>query len=78
MLLQANYPSLVSVKAMYIWLKENRVGDVHNVTDTSYIFEQALELEEWLEDGAPPHPKPNYLCRSWCPVITCEHNGGKK
>jgi hypothetical protein len=67
-------------EARYIWLKDKKVSDplVMTRNDVSYF---ALELGEMIhrirmaeqEDNFVP--RPNGLCKAWCDVVNCKHNG---
>lgn len=77
MLLKANYPKLTSIKAAYVWLQDGEIGDMYDVSNTSYIKETAIEVRERVEREVFP-PTPNFLCQKYCSVLTCKFNGKRK
>ena len=75
-LLQANYPSIKTVKGAYVWLVENRLGEMHDLTNTDRWLAGTkatlAKAQEALDSGVWPK-SPNPLC-GYCPVKDCEHN----
>lgn len=78
-LLQARYPTVRIIKGAYVWLRENRVGETHDLSDTARTWtriqrtmdevKEAIEAREFEKRRGP-------LC-GWCPVRDCEHNRRK-
>lgn len=76
LLLKANYPKITRIVGAYVWLKEDRLGEQYDLsnTDRAYYGTQATlkEMRTCLdEDDWPASPNP--LC-GWCPVKSCAHN----
>jgi len=75
-LLKANYPEIKVVRGAYVWLVENRLGEMHDLTNTDRWLHGTratlAKAQEALESGVWPK-SPNPLC-GWCPVKDCEHN----
>ena len=75
-LLQANYPTIKTVRGAYVWLVENRLGEMHDLTNTGRWLNGTratlAKAQEALESGFWPK-SPNPLC-GWCPCKDCEHN----
>ena len=75
-LLQVNYPSIKTVKGAYVWLVENRLGEMHDLTNTDRWLAGTratlAKAQEALDSGVWPK-SPNPLC-GWCPCKDCEHN----
>lgn len=86
----AHYPALEAIRTEFIWLKEwNGLGDRESMDRVSdrISFRRADMPSMWngvAQDAAilerafmaRDYPaKPTGLCRSYCPVISCEHNG---
>ena len=75
LLVQANFPQIEKLAGRYAWLKEDRFGPIHDLSDTASTWEalQAVDAElrarpidrEW-------EPTPSGLC-PWCPVTSCPH-----
>jgi hypothetical protein len=75
-LLKAARPQLTNIKGWYNWLHWNKMGDVHELSDTEALLggvrwtrgkiEQAFRLGE---RAFPPKQGP--LC-GWCPYKACE------
>jgi hypothetical protein len=78
-LLKAHRPRLEIIKGRFFWLKEKRLGDVHDLSDTertaNSIRRQIGEIESRREREWPKTPNP--LC-GWCRVTSCEHNSKGK
>ena len=78
----AYYPEVEEVGACFVWLKEKKMDkEVFSRQDIPKMWseflprvarlESAYEKDKWLA-------KPSGLCKGWCPVTSCEHNGKKK
>ncbi len=77
--LKAAIPQISKIAGHYVWLKENRVGEVHDLSDFSAtwakinnkveVIEDAMFEERWPKTKGP-------LC-GWCACIDCEHNPKK-
>lgn len=75
-------PEIKRIKTEFVWLKDD--------CTTPETFDRATIANEWppLLPGvqAMEHagktmtypPKPGKLCRSWCPVVSCPHNGKRQ
>jgi hypothetical protein len=76
LLLQAKHPKIKTIVGRYVWLKENRLGETHDCSDTQRTFnfvhdtmdevEHAIKMEKFDKTPGP-------LC-GWCPVTDCSHN----
>lgn len=73
-LLKAKYPALERITGWYVWLKECRLGKVHDLSDTNgklaNIKYRVQKLQEALKMDAWP-ARQNPLC-PWCGVKSCE------
>ena len=75
-----HYPHIQRVTSMFCWLKEN--GKMTKITFTRAneprLWKQYLPVVREITDavtfGNWP-AKPSGLCREYCPVDTCKHNG---
>jgi hypothetical protein len=75
-----HYPHVKRVTSMFVWLQDN--GRMEKLTflrkDEARLWKQYLPVVRDLTDavtfGKWP-AKPSGLCREYCPVDTCKHNG---
>ncbi len=76
----AAYPKIQMIRSMFAWLKE----DADTVEDFTregmvdfwaHIWPRITKLKE-AHDGTLYPPKPGGLCKKYCPVKQCPHNGG--
>ncbi len=75
-LLRAANPYLTKIAGLYVWLKENRIGQSYDLSDTNSTWAQinnkvevikdAMQFGEWPKTKGP-------LC-GWCSVVDCEFN----
>lgn len=73
-LLKVAYPNLEVFKGRYVWIKHNKIGELHNLTDVSRtwaemqsissMIEQNKKMRHWPEQEGP-------LCKGYCPVADC-------
>jgi hypothetical protein len=69
-LLKAKFPHLKEIAGAYIWLKENRWGDVYDLSDTDSTREW---IDATMERAAKSNfwtPRRNALC-GWCALRDC-------
>lgn len=75
LLLAAKFPDLRRMYGHYIWLKENRAGEMYDLSDTSATlakvrhFMGEIDLDRKRGDF---EKRPSVLC-GWCPVKSCEY-----
>lgn len=76
-----HYPEIKSVVTSFVWLKEGH--DVESekeyrrddmATIWNDIYPRVVRLANAFESRSYPM-NPGGLCKSWCPVRTCPHNG---
>lgn len=75
----AHHPDVMSVRSEFVWLKEDAStrenfhrNDMAQVWSSLWPRIEALkQAHETLDYPA----KPGYLCRRYCPVTSCPHNG---
>jgi hypothetical protein len=77
-----HYPQVQTFSSKFIWLKDDSVAGppdrkreellpiFKGILDQVHRMEQAVEADVFPKRANP-------LCRAWCPVLTCEHNGRK-
>ena len=74
--LKAAIPAITRVGGHYVWLKENRIGEPHDLSDFNATWAKVNNKVEVIEDcmasGEWPKTK-NPLC-PWCGVLDCENN----
>jgi hypothetical protein len=75
----AQYPEVQRVRSEFIWLKEDATTredfkreDMHKMWGS--LWPRIKQLENAHEKMDFP-PKPSGLCRRYCPVTSCPHNG---
>ena len=76
LLLKAKFPQLIKVCGSFTWLKENRVGQLYDLSDFRATWNQINEVIANIErDRAAGewHKKQSGLC-GWCSVKDCEHH----
>jgi hypothetical protein len=78
--LKARYHQIETIKAKYLWIKEKRFGQVHDVSDTKRTWARVTGIMERMKKepavgGWEKTPGP--LC-GWCDVIDCEHRRERK
>lgn len=75
----AHHPEIQKIRTEFIWLKEDAVTRADfSRDDMAKVWAGVLPRVQSLEDaikGANFPPKPGYLCRKWCPITHCPHNG---
>ena len=76
MLLKANHPEIKEISGCYVWLAENRVGKLYDLSNTDRCYHGTVAAmavaEEYEAQGYWPKVE-NPLCQ-WCPVKDCEFN----
>jgi PD-(D/E)XK nuclease superfamily len=75
-MLHAAYPHLTRITGCYVWLKENRIGQTHDLSDTrstwAKVHTKVEAIEDAMKEGDWPKNK-TPLC-GWCGVLDCEFN----
>ncbi len=73
--LKAAIPQINRIAGHYVWLKENRIGQTHDLSDFAAtwarINNKVERIEDAMKDGDWPKNK-NPLC-GWCSVKDCEN-----
>jgi hypothetical protein len=77
----AYHPELEKVSTGFVWLRDKKIDkEVFHREDVPAIWQSFLprvrRLEIAYETGRWP-PRPNGLCKQYCPCLGCEFNGGK-
>lgn len=75
-LLKAAVPPLQAIRGAYVWLKENRMGQPYDLSDTGPALAKVRATAEKISECMIKQdwePTPNPLC-GWCPVKSCEYN----
>ena len=76
MLLKAHRPELTKVIGSYVWLKDNRLGQRHDVSNFERTYNGTKATVDMMREcDASGHwrKQENPLC-GWCPVMDCENN----
>lgn len=76
LMLQAANPYLTKIGGHYVWLKEDRIGQVYDLSDTRSTWAAVHNKVEEIEDNmkADEWPKTKGPLCGWCNVLDCEHN----
>lgn len=76
----AKYPELKIVRSVFVWLKEEaetpldiKRSDMPAMWANIWPRIEALKIAHETQNYPP---KPGGLCKRWCPVKQCPHNGG--
>ena len=75
----AHYPSVIGINAAFLWTEYNDTSHAAFMRkDAKDIWENVKPRIDKLEQATIADDFPaikNPLCREWCPVLSCEHNG---
>lgn len=78
----ANFPQVEELATTFLWLQFGKLTNGQYVrADAEQIwdrFRQGVREMEWSERNNTWPAKPSGLCRNWCPVISCPHNGKRR
>ena len=70
------WPEIDRVTCRYEWLASGRRDErVYRRADEARLAAGLVECALAVESDEEWIAKPSGLCREWCPVIDCEHNG---
>lgn len=76
-LVNAKVPGLKSVSGVYVWLKDGRYGATFVLSPAKALAKIHTQMDEIAQ--AQKHDDwpavRNGLCKAWCNVLDCEHNG---
>jgi hypothetical protein len=79
LMLHAASPKLRKIVGSYIWLKEKRVGQLYDLSETRRVWTRVTDIARRIEKDRQSgefEKRPGPLC--WhCDVKTCEHNRKK-
>ncbi len=75
--LQKYYPGLEIINGNYVWLKDGRLGETHDLSDTERTARSVRRQLNEIESRGDWPKRPNPLC-GWCDVKDCEYNRGQK
>ncbi len=76
LLLKAKYPHLTMIHGQYVWLKENRLGELYDLSDTDTTWQTICHLVSLIENDLERgvfDKEPGPLC-AWCDCLDCEYN----
>lgn len=80
LLLKAKYPALTVAKGNYLWLKENRVGQIHDLSDFRATWVKTQSIVQKVETdraNSDFEKRRSGLC-GFCDVLDCEFNRKEK
>lgn len=75
----AHHPEVQKLRTEFIWLKDDATTRADFSRDDmvsvwASVLPRVHALLRAYEQKEFP-PKPGYLCRRWCPVVSCPHHG---
>lgn len=75
----AHHPDIQKIRTEFVWLKEDATTRADfSRDDMVKVWAGVLPRVQMLENAVATAnfpPKPGNLCRRWCPVTHCPHNG---
>ena len=75
----AHYPHVQTVHTEYVWMKFGKTTPAKNFRDFSdKVWDKFINRVDRLEDALQTDKWPKKtsgLCKKYCPVKSCEHNG---
>jgi hypothetical protein len=75
-------PDVEKVNTGFVWLKDNKIGkETYTRDQIPEIWQEFMPRVRRLEiahEQSKWEAKPSGLCKAWCPVTSCEHNGRRK
>jgi len=77
--LHARYPTLTTIVGKYAWLKENRLGELHNCSDTRSTWNKICTINQKIEESRRTmqwEKRQSGLC-GHCDVLDCNFNRKK-
>lgn len=72
LLLKAKYPDLQIIKGCYIWLKEDKYGEVYNLSDRLDQTKKTIEEIMYKVGQGLFYTQKNPLC-GWCSLRSCRY-----
>lgn len=75
-LLKARYPQLKKIVGQYLWLKEIKVGELYDLSDTEGTWGEINRIMQQIESCQTQglwEKRSSPLCK-WCDVRDCEYN----
>lgn len=73
LLLKCHHPELKTVKGHYVWLRDQKLGEEHDLSDFAGTWGKVVKFHDEIERGDFEKKTPGPLCKL-CPVIDCTHN----
>ena len=79
----ANFPEVEEITNGYAWLQEGGAISTEHYKRSQIpaiwaSFREDLEKMQWSFQNNVWPKQESGLCKNWCPVIDCLHNGRKK
>lgn len=76
LMLHAANPHLTTIKGTYTWLRENRLGEVHDLSETRHAWTKVTGIVKRIERDRQTgqfEKRKSGLC-GYCSVESCEHH----
>jgi hypothetical protein len=73
---QARHPNITKIRGQYMWLQDNKLGDMHELSDTRSTWATICgHMGTVVNNARMGHwpARENPLCK-WCPVKACQFN----
>ena len=75
----AHYPLIETVRAGLLFVvSEDLIKDRYTLEDETMLWDKWMDSYDSMKaafDNDVWNPKPSGLCKQWCPVLECPHNG---
>lgn len=70
-----HYPHITEVTTQYVWLAYNSINGKKYSREDKSLWDWLDSTVEELSSETVWGPTPSGLCKNYCPVTECEHNG---
>lgn len=78
----AKFPEVKAARSEYVWLQENcTTHEIFKPSDMPGMWKglwPRIQALEHAHNTTTYQAKPGGLCRNWCPVRSCPHNGANQ
>ena len=75
----AHFPKIKKIRAGLLYVVSNElIKDSYTIEDRRKLWEKWIKKFNVMQGAARNdtwNPRPNGLCKAWCQVLECPHNG---